>query len=373
MSGAGGKRLARSELPLAASVDLRAWHDLAANAVEPNAYYLPEWVLAANTTPDERTSLTALCGYADGGQLISLLPVQPLWRRLPLRLLMAADPFRSLTTPLLHRDHTDQAASALISAARASGARALLLRDVAVEGEIVRALDRALAAERLQPIVLRRWSRALLDARQDAELLLRRGLGTKKLKNYRRLKRRLAAQGPISVTVARTADDIDRAYEVFLALEDSGWKGRRGSSLARQPARAKRLRSAAVALAARGQCEIVQLTAGDTPVASGIILRHLDRAYFFKLGIAESMTRTSPGALLTIEITRHLCADPAIATADSTAGPDHPMIGPIWRGRIEIGDVLIPLRPADALIGPIVAALRARESFRQIAKRLLRR
>ena len=375
MSEAGAMPLRHSDPPLAAAVELGAWRDLAASALEPNAYYLPEWVLAANAAPDERAAPRVLFGQGSDGRLTGLLPVQPLWPMLqtPLRLLMSADPFRSLNTPLLHRDYAAQGAAALIAAARASGARALLLRDVAIEGDTARALNRAVAAEGLQPVLLRRWSRASLDARQDAEALLRSGLGPKKLKDYRRLKRRLAEHGPISFTVARSADDIDRAYDVFLALEDSGWKGRRGSSLARQPARAAMLRRAAIALAAQGQCEIVQLTAGGTPVASGIILRHLDRAYFFKLGIAEGFARQSPGALLTIEITRHLCADPVIAMADSTAGPDHPMIGPIWRGRIEIGDVLIPLRAGDPLIGPITIALRTRETLRRTAKRLLRR
>jgi len=41
---------------------------------------------------------------------------------------------------------------------------------------------------------------------------------------------------------------------------------------------------------------------------------------------------------LTLELTRHLCADAVLATADSTASADHPMINPIWRGRLKIGE-----------------------------------
>jgi len=68
------------------------------------------------------------------------------------------------------------------------------------------------------------------------------------------------------------------------------------------------------------------------------VLRHQDRAFFFKLGIDERFAKFSPGVQLTLDLTRHLCADPAIATADSTASADHPMINPIWRGRFAIGD-----------------------------------
>ena len=74
--------------------------------------------------------------------------------------------------------------------------------------------------------------------------------------------------------------------------------------------------------------------AGDTPVAAAIVLRHQDRAFYFKLGIDERFAKFSPGVQLTLDLTRHLCADPVMATADSTASADHPMINPIWRGRL---------------------------------------
>ena len=66
---------------------------------------------------------------------------------------------------------------------------------------------------------------------------------------------------------------------------------------------------------------------------------------------------------LTLELTRHLCASAVIATADSTASADHPMINPIWRGRLKIGDVLIPLRPRDPVVSVIHAALTARAGW----------
>jgi hypothetical protein len=77
----------------------------------------------------------------------------------------------------------------------------------------------------------------------------------------------------------------------------------------------------------------------------------------------------SPGVQLTLDLTRHLCADPEIALVDSTASPDHPMINPIWRGRLAIGDVLIPLRPSDPLVSLIHAALTLRRWVREPARR----
>jgi hypothetical protein len=127
-----------------------------------------------------------------------------------------------------------------------------------------------------------------------------------------------------------------------------------------------------MASADSGQCEIVTLRAGDTPVAAAIVVRHQHRAFYFKLGIDERFAKYSPGVQLTLELTRHLCADPAITSADSTASPDHPMIDPIWRGRFAIGDLLIPLRKNDPVVKLIHAALMARQFALAQARRAVR-
>jgi hypothetical protein len=156
-----------------------------------------------------------------------------------------------------------------------------------------------------------------------------------------------------------------------LKLEASGWKGTRGTALAQVQGDATFIHRATAALAATGNCEIVTLRAGATPVASGIVLRHQSRAFFFKLGVDERYAKFSPGVQLTLDLTRHLCADPDIASADSTASADHPMINPIWRGRFAIGDVLIPLATHDPVVTAIHAALVTRNLARAAARSAL--
>jgi len=132
------------------------------------------------------------------------------------------------------------------------------------------------------------------------------------------------------------------------------------------------IRRAVPALAETGQCEIISLRVGATQLAAGIVLRHQDRAFFFKLGIDERFARYSPGVQLACELTRYLCADPAIASADSTASADHPMIDPIWRGRLAIGDVLIQLKRNDPVVPLIHAALVGRRFAMDAARHPVR-
>ena len=363
------------DVAFAPLVDVPAnhWRALAERAVEPNGYYLPAWELAVNASARGRTGVSALSAWSDAStaqesraRLIGLLPVVSLWRdcKIPLPALVSASPYGTLCTPLLDRDSAGEAARRLMAEGRAAGAHALILRDVSLNGAAMRAFTEVLRQDGVRPRLLQSHFRACLDARRDADDLLRDALGGKKLKELRRQRSRLGEHGAVRFEVARTPEAIAEGIEIFLALEASGWKARRGTALRQDEGDAGFIRRATRGLAETGQCEIVTLHVGATPVAAAIVLRHQDRAFYFKLGIDERFSKFSPGVQLTLELTRHLCADAVLATADSTASADHPMINPIWRGRLKIGDVLIPLRPRDPVVPLIHAAMTMRRRAR---------
>jgi CelD/BcsL family acetyltransferase involved in cellulose biosynthesis len=369
--------LQRAGVARLSAIPVEEWRALAERSIEPNGYYLPAWELAVNACARGRTGVLALSAWREASltgetaALIGLLPVVSLWRacKIPLPALASASPYGTLCTPLLDRGLAEEAVRRLMSQARISGARALILRDVSLSGPAMKAFTHVLRQDGLQPIILHSHLRACLDARRPADEVLRDALSAKKLKELRRQRNRLAEHGAVRFEVARSPTDIGRAIEVFLALEASGWKGERGTALGQNEGDASFIRSATRGLAETGQCEIVTMYAGDTPVAAAIVLRHQDRAFYFKLGIDEAFSKFSPGVQLTLDLTRHLCDDAVLVTADSTASAHHPMINPIWRGRLRIGDVIIPLRPRDPVVRAIHAVMKMRHGLRELARR----
>ena len=86
--------------------------------------------------------------------LTALLPVVSAWRafRLPLPVLVSADPYGDLATPLIDGRAPVDAARALLTQARASGAHAIVLRHVTIEGAAIKGdRNRACRKRTLRP------------------------------------------------------------------------------------------------------------------------------------------------------------------------------------------------------------------------------
>ena len=346
------------------AVPAAAWDALAARAIEPNAYYERLWAMPVAQHARGRGGALALLARhrTVPDRLIGLMPVRRASRALsiPLPMLVSWNAYATLSVPLFDRDVAVEAAGGLIDAARAAGARALMLQGIATGGSACAALRDALAERGLQAETLRSFRRAALDATQDPETVLRLALSAKKLKELRRQRHRLEDTGTVSFQVATTPDEIRPALEAFLALEARGWKGSRGTALVQHEGDAAFIREAAPALAARGKFEIASLTRNGETLAAGLILRDTGRAFFFKIAMDENEAHTSPGVQLTLDLTRYFCADPRTTSADSSADGEHPMIDHVWRERIEIGDLFVPLLSHDPVAAACKAAMHAR-------------
>jgi CelD/BcsL family acetyltransferase involved in cellulose biosynthesis len=365
-----------AELISLEAVPLSAWASLYARAVEPNVFYSPEWALAVtrHIPGDEKISALLAWDSPAKKKLIGFLPVTSTWRalKLPLPVLVTWHGYAPLSVPLLDKDAAEEAAEGLLQAAREAGAFALLVSVLSEQGPAAQALRKALAKSGVAACTLHREQRALLDATSGAEPLLQDALGPKKLKELRRQRNRLADDGEVRFSVSVSPQQTQAALEQFLKLEAAGWKGKRGTALGAQQGLNRFIREVARKLSPQGNFEVATLTRGADAIASGIVVRHGKRAYFFKTAYDERLSKCSPGVQLTLDLTRHLCADETLSSVDSTAAADHPMINQVWKGRLALAETLMPLRtgPSASIFAAVISGRRVlREAARRIVHR----
>ncbi len=346
------------------------WRDLVMHAAEPNPFYTPEYLNALEAADGARRA-EILSVRRSGGTLLGLVPLISAWDayRLPVAAHVAHFPYIPFGTPVLSSDDPQRAAQALIEKASALSIPAMVFPFARLDGPTAAALDAALAERGLSSRAVNRHERAVLDATGDAEAYLRAGLGSKKLKDLRRLRHRLDEMGTVSITIAKTPQDAGLALARFLDLEAKGWKGEQGTGLGQSAGDRAFIEKAAQSMAANGQFEIVEMWLDAHLLATGIVLRAGRTAVFFKTAYDEDYAKFSPGVQLTVELTRQFCADPEIDFADSSAAANHPMIERIWRERISVGDLIVPTRRGLAA-KTAIAAITARAAARARAKQI---
>jgi CelD/BcsL family acetyltransferase involved in cellulose biosynthesis len=350
------------------------WEALARSGIEPNAFFDPGFSLAASRFALGGKGSQTLVAFdgAKRSRILGLLPVVSAWHayRLPLPAFVALQPYSPLTSPLLAKDNAVAAAGALIDGAAAAGGHLLVLPHLALDGPAATALKAAMAERGLTAWIDNLHERAAFEVSRDAEDYLRNGMGAKRLKEMRRLRNRLSDEGEVSFAIADSPQTIAPALDRFLDLEARGWKGQMGTGLGQSAGDAEFIRTAATSMGARGNFEVMELTLNGVPIASGLVMKQGDRAFFFKIAYDETMGRFSPGVQLTLELTKRFSEDESIALVDSTANAGHPMIDHVWRERLAVGDLLVPTRRADLLAPVIAAMILGRRRTREAAKRL---
>ena len=313
------------------------WPALSASALSDNAFFDPSFLGPAS---DALGHEIEILGARDAdGRLSGLMPLTPtrLGKIAP-ALSVLTHEYGPLGTPVVAHQ---AAIPPLVECAldRAGAGRALVFPTIAGNRMLAAIEETAATAGR---IVTRFDShqRAALDRATDStdpSLDLPR----RRRKEYARQMRRLGELGSVTVEHAIAPADIAKRFGDFLLLEASGWKGRRGTAMAKHPEIVSFVRQALADLAPRGAASIMTLSVADRPAAILICLHQGGTALTWKIAYNESLARFSPGALLMLEAPPRLFADKRIARIDSCATPNHPMVNHLWRGRLHLTSLII--------------------------------
>jgi len=286
-----------------------------------------------------------------------------------------SNPFGPLGTPLVDREDAAETLDNMLDALSRTEMGlpgVLVLPDMRLDGPVAGLLRAVAMARNLSVVVTEQVKRPFLESTLDANDYLAKSVSPHHRREMRRQWRRLSEHGELSYMVARQPEEIRYHLEEFLTLEDTGWKGRRKSSMVSDRYRAAFAREAINSLAETDSVRIHSLALNGEAIASMIVFISAGDAWTWKTAYNEAWAHYSPGKLLVDRLTEWHLDDLNIRRTDSCAVPDHPIMSRLWSERENMGTMVIGLDPRhDRDVRQVATQLHIYRNTRNIA-RLLR-
>jgi hypothetical protein len=193
--------------------------------------------------------------------------------------------------------------------------------------------------------ILQHYERACLHSDLKGEAYLQRQFSKKHLKNLNRQARRLQDMGEM-VHQTITADQpqlLEQAFEDFIQLEGTGWKGKAGTALMTCPADRQFFLQTVKALATNHRIHANKLILDGKPLAVVLTVHGHHWHYLWKIAYDETYDSFSPGMLLMKELTAGILNEGCPNPVDGMAVPHHPMLDRLWGERRSFVDLVISL------------------------------
>ena len=338
------------------------WTDLARRADVANIFMHPALLAEADVAYPER-EIGALAAYANGrlAGLWGFAHMRAHQSPLPLTVLAAPPaPNAYLSTPVIDRDLLDPVCEAFLTfiANAADLPNIVALDAMGTDTATFAALERVLAARGGAMHVFSRAQRPKLASSLDAKAYFEQAMSASSRKKLRQHRRRLGEKGALASLVVTAPDAVMRAFEDFLALEASGWKGRQATALLSDAADAQFTRAMVATLAAQGDAEIHSLTLDGRPVSMQVLLRAGRTVFTWKTCYDEALHDFSPGTLLFEDYTAHLLADANVDAVDSCSFDDTGYMAS-WQERGEIATLWFDARPRRSMTFVLFARLQS--------------
>jgi hypothetical protein len=345
--------------------------------MEANVFFAPRFLAPAMPRLDDRQIRFAVIRDEDArrSRVRLMMPFsveKPGFSVGPSILRVWSNPFGPLGTPLVDAEGAAETIDNMLEALARPDAKLpgiLVLPDLRLNGRFTQ-LIKAVAIGRDLPLtVTNTFERPMLESQEDGDTYLKTTISKNHIRDMRRQFRLLGEEGRVSYNVARQPEEIRRRMEEFLALEASGWKGRKRSAMVMDRFRAAFAREAITNLAEVDAVRIHTLDLDGRAIASMVVFIMAGEAYTWKTAYDERYARFSPGKLLLADLTDWHLDDPNIERTDSCAVPDHPIMSRFWKEREEMGTLLIGLRPnADRDMRQAATQLHMYRNTRNLAR-----
>ncbi|MGQ7791971.1 GNAT family N-acetyltransferase [Faunimonas sp. B44] len=345
----------------------REVEDLAARAVNANPFFEPAFLLPAAEALNPGG--VQLATVRRDGRLILFAPM--VRARFPRRMSVWTHPYAPLGVPLVDASASEAAFATLLAGSAMMGCGPILFSDLPFASAAAETLRAAGAECGMRVFEAAPFSRPVLRL---GDRKIRPSLGMlaapKHRKELRRQLRRLQDRQAVSFETARGEAEVATAFEAFVQIEASGWKGRRGTALAQHPAELAFARSAILGLARAGKAEIDLMRVGRTPAAAMIRITSGGLAIPWKTAFDEAHAQSSPGKQLMWRATANWLADGDLVEVDPVCEEGNPMLSMLWRDSEPYGTLVVGGAGASAIVaGLLDAKSRIRKRLRRAISR----
>jgi CelD/BcsL family acetyltransferase involved in cellulose biosynthesis len=155
--------------------------------------------------------------------------------------------------------------------------------------------------------------------------------------NLRKARNRLEREGALRIEVATTPEEVAAAFEGFVEIEASGWKGGVGG-LAKRPTERALIRNFVDHAVPVGRGQARTLRVGDRLAAAQLSAIAGDTLVLLKVAYRDDLSHLSPSNLLMADLIRECCDRPDIARIDLVTDQPwhdrwHPSKHPTYRVR----------------------------------------
>lgn len=322
------------------------WDRLSETALVENPFYSRSYVLAGLDTIDCEAGLRAVAIRDAEGRLAGLFPFRP--RFFPPFAWPVAEGAENLYqpsgTPLIARDDALQIVNAWLDTLGSERSpRFWTIGHLDMDGAVKATIDAAIADRQLTARTVVPYPRPDLTRHPDGfDAHKADVIGKSRLKDIRRNLRRLSDMGEVAFERATDPLQVRERLEQFLALEQAGWKGERGTAFLSKDEDAAFARKAFGGSEGReGLVSIDSLLLDDQPVAMAINVSEGGTAFTPKCAYDETLRKASPGLVLDYLIIEHFydASDFAGMDAATTTG-DHILQG-LWNGQKQMARLIV--------------------------------
>lgn len=326
---------------------LKQWRELAANALEPNPFYEPNYLLAVDQylLSEQNQHLVLVWSNADKKSLLGLFPISVTGLKKGFVAPVSDMTFDSLIgicTPLISPQNSVEVWRCFLEFMdRHPDLPSIVhITEFYGDGPVGKALARAVEKVHASQRIVKSFHRAVARSADSLQDYVARW-SKKKARNVRSRRRKLEDLGALSFKVLTPVDTgFSDSLNAVLALEESGWKGEQGTALTSQPHTSNFARQAFTDANADPETHLAILELDGRIIAGQVNLIGQGYAFFIKSAYDETLSRYGPGVALYAWVLEKMLDEGLYMELDSCADANH-ALEEIWLERKRVDEVFI--------------------------------